>query len=83
MIVILIVDKPNPFDVEITTNMTPFLVDPKQQFNLDASMKLDAEENYPAFKLTSDANIFSSNIRTRDMRSSTSSLDESNNCLLK
>lgn len=68
VIVILIVDQPDQFDVEIDTNLLPFLVDPKQQHNLDESMKLDSEENYPAYKLSSDSNSFGSNIRVRDIR---------------
>ncbi|GGH19689.1 iron-sulfur cluster biosynthesis family protein [Paenibacillus segetis] len=80
VIVILIVDKPNPLDVEITTNLSPFLVDPKQQHNLDEFMRLEAEENYPAFKLSSDSSLFSSNIRIRDVRGDHNPLNNSNQC---
>lgn len=80
VIVILIVDKPNPLDIEITTNLTPFLVDPKQQHNLDDTMRLEAEENYPAFKLSSDSSLFSSNIRIRDIRGDNNPLNNATNC---
>jgi uncharacterized protein YqkB len=69
VIVILIVDKPDPLDVAIETNLSPFYVDAKQQFNLEQQMKLDAEPNYPSFKLSSDSGVFSSNVRVRDTRS--------------
>lgn len=84
VIVILITDKPAQFDIEIETNLTlaPFLVDPKQQHNLDETMRLEAEENYPAFKLSSDSSLFSSNIRIRDVRGTADTLSSLNECLL-
>ncbi|MHA7966804.1 iron-sulfur cluster biosynthesis family protein [Paenibacillus sp. CAU 1782] len=71
VIVILIVDEPDALDVVIESNLSPFYVDAKQQFNLEQQMKLDAEPNYPSFKLSSDSGVFSSNVRVRDIRSAT------------
>ncbi|RUT47443.1 iron-sulfur cluster biosynthesis family protein [Paenibacillus anaericanus] len=83
VIVILITDKPDQFDIEIETNLVPFLVDPKQQHNLDETMRLEAEENYPAFKLSSDSNLLSSNIRIRDIRGDNHTLNNTTECLIK
>lgn len=68
VIVILIVDAPDRLDQRIDSNVTPFYVDAKQQFNLDQQMKLDAEPNYPSFVLSSDSGVLSSNVRVRDVR---------------
>lgn len=68
IIVILIVDEPADLDTQIETNLVPFYVDPKQQLNLEQHMKLNTEENYPSFTLSSDSSVLSSNVRVRDNR---------------
>lgn len=68
ILVLLIVDEPGALDEQIETNLVPFYVDPKQQLNLEQHMKLDTEENYPSFTLSSDSGVLSSNVRVRDTR---------------
>lgn len=68
VVVLLIVDELASLDEQIETNFVPFYVDPKHQLNLESSMKLDAQENYPAFTLSSDSGVISSNLRLRDAR---------------
>lgn len=68
ILVLLIVDEPAALDEQIETNLVPFYVDPKQQLNLEQHMKLDTEENYPSFTLSSDSGVLSSNVRVRDTR---------------
>ncbi|WP_342555820.1 iron-sulfur cluster biosynthesis family protein [Paenibacillus sp. FSL R7-0652] len=68
VVVLLIADEPAALDEQIETNLVPFYVDPKHQLNLEPNMKLDAQENYPAFVLSSDSGVISSNLRLRDAR---------------
>lgn len=68
VVVLLIVDEPAALDEQIETNLVPFYVDPKHQLNLESSMKLDAQANYPAYTLSSDSGVISSNLRLRDAR---------------
>ncbi|MDP4098689.1 iron-sulfur cluster biosynthesis family protein [Paenibacillus sp. P96] len=69
VVVILIVDGPNATDITFQTDPFEFLVDPQQKPLFDETLRLQADENYPSFKLSSDSNIYSSNIRIRDVRS--------------
>jgi uncharacterized protein YqkB len=68
IIVLLLVNERSEFDVDIQTDSVPFIVDPKQQHNLDHIMRLDADKNYPSFKLSSDSSLFGNNIVIRDVR---------------
>lgn len=83
VIAIIIVDVLAALDAQIETNLVPFYVDPKQQLNLEQHMKLDTEENYPSFKLSSDSGVLSANVRVRDTRAVTAgSSGGSDACML-
>ncbi|KQY94855.1 hypothetical protein ASD24_04755 [Paenibacillus sp. Root52] len=84
IIVILLIDEPAALDEQIETNLVPFYVDPKQQLNLEQQMKLDTEQNYASFTLSSDAGVLSSNVRVRDIRAvAAGSSSASDACSLK
>jgi len=68
VIVILIVEEPNRTDITFQTEPFTFLVDPQQKPQFEEKLRLQADENYPSFKLSSDSNIYSSNVRLRDVR---------------
>ncbi|MEN1984601.1 iron-sulfur cluster biosynthesis family protein [Paenibacillus hubeiensis] len=70
VLVIDIVDQPGALDEPVETNLGTFYVDPKQQLNLEESMKLDTEPNYPSFRLSSDSGVLNGNLRVRDARAS-------------
>ncbi|WP_338049218.1 iron-sulfur cluster biosynthesis family protein [Paenibacillus wynnii] len=68
MIVILIVSEPLHTDIEIQQEPFVFLCDRQQESLFDEIMRLEADENYPSYKLTSDSSLFSNNIRIKDTR---------------
>lgn len=68
VLVVLIVSEPNHTDIEIQKDPFVFICDRQQESLFDEVMRLQADENYPSYKLTSDSNIFSTNIRVRDTR---------------
>lgn len=68
MLVILIVTAANSTDIEIQREPFVFLCDAQQESLFDDTMRLEADHNYPAFKLISDSGLFGSNIKIRDIR---------------
>lgn len=68
VLVIRIVNEPLPTDIVFQTEPFTFLCDLQQESLFDENMKLEAEEGYPAYKLTSDSSLFGSNIRVQDSR---------------
>jgi len=68
VLVIQIVSEPRSTDLVIQSEPFPFVCDRQQESLFDHTMRLEADPNYPAFKLISDSNIFSTNIRLRDIR---------------
>ncbi|WP_307588861.1 iron-sulfur cluster biosynthesis family protein [Paenibacillus wynnii] len=68
VIVILIVSEPLHTDIEIQKEPFVFLCDRQQESLFDEVMRLEADESYPSYKLTSDSSLFSNNIRIKDTR---------------
>ncbi len=68
VLVILVVDAPNATDIAIQSNSYSFWIDRQQEQQFDSRMRLEADPSYPSFKLSSDAGMFSSNIRIQDRR---------------
>ncbi|WP_438446026.1 iron-sulfur cluster biosynthesis family protein [Gorillibacterium sp. sgz5001074] len=68
VLVLLIVDEPEPTDIEVEGGPFRFVVDNRQEAQFDAVMRLEADPGYPSFKVTSDGSMFSSNLRVRDER---------------
>lgn len=68
VLVLLIVKEPYDTDVKVQAEPFSFLVDGRQESLFDATMRLEADVNYPSFKLTSDSSFFSSNIKITDTR---------------
>ena len=68
VIVILIVSEPLHTDIEIQKEPFVFLCDRQQESLFDEVMRLEADENYPSYKLTSDSSLFSNNISLKDTR---------------
>ncbi|KHL97591.1 hypothetical protein QW71_00270 [Paenibacillus sp. IHB B 3415] len=68
VLVIRIVSGPSPTDIVFQTEPFTFLCDRQQESLFDENMRLEAEEGYPAYKLTSDSSLFGSNIRVQNAR---------------
>ncbi|QDY85697.1 iron-sulfur cluster biosynthesis family protein [Paenibacillus polymyxa] len=68
VLVILVVDAPNATDIAVQSNSYSFWIDRQQEQQFDSRMRLEADPSYPSFKLSSDAGMFSSNIRIQDRR---------------
>ncbi|OAB47089.1 iron-sulfur cluster biosynthesis family protein [Paenibacillus antarcticus] len=66
--VLLITDEPDNGDIEIDAGSLPFIINAQQAIFYEELMILDVERNYPSYKLSSDSTIYSSNVKTRDMR---------------
>lgn len=68
VIVIQIISKPHATDIEVQKEPFVFFVDRQQESLFDEQMRLEADENYPSFKLSSDSNLLGNNIRVQDIR---------------
>ncbi|MNI67807.1 hypothetical protein D3C73_1234600 [compost metagenome] len=66
--VIQIVSGPNATDIVFQHEPFTFLCDRQQEQQFDQVMRLEGDENYPSYKLTSDSTLFGSNIRVTDTR---------------
>ncbi|MGQ3478838.1 iron-sulfur cluster biosynthesis family protein [Paenibacillus sp. TY11] len=65
-----IVSAPDNGDLEVQAGNLPFLVSGQQAIYFEKSMRLDADERFPVYKLSSDSTFYSNNVKTRDVRSS-------------
>ncbi|AWV33668.1 iron-sulfur cluster biosynthesis family protein [Paenibacillus sp. FSL H7-0716] len=68
VIVIQIISEPLATDIEVQKEPFTFFVDRQQESLFDEQMRLEADENYPTFKLSSDASLLGNNIRVKDIR---------------
>ncbi|AIQ47135.1 hypothetical protein R70723_15505 [Paenibacillus sp. FSL R7-0273] len=68
VLVVQIVDGPNATDIVYEQEPFTFIVDRQQESLFDKVMRIQAEENYPSYKVTSDSTLFGSNVRLRDTR---------------
>ncbi|OKP93935.1 iron-sulfur cluster biosynthesis family protein [Paenibacillus sp. P32E] len=68
VLVIRIIDRPSDTDIVFQNEPFVFVCDRQQESLFDPTMTLQAEENYPSYKLTSPSGLFSSNLRIKDLR---------------
>ncbi|SET19684.1 iron-sulfur cluster biosynthesis family protein [Paenibacillus sp. NFR01] len=68
VLAIQIVDEPLATDIRFQEEPYPFVCDRQQESLFDDVMRLQAEENYPSFKVSSDSTLFGSNVRVTDKR---------------
>ncbi|MGM1019860.1 MAG: hypothetical protein ACQEXV_04805 [Bacillota bacterium] len=47
-----------------------YVISGQQAIYLEESMRLDADEKFPSYKLSSDSTFYSNNVKTRDVRPS-------------
>lgn len=67
-----ILDKPEPNDLVIESNSVPFYISKWAAIYYEEHLQLDAEVNYPAFRLFSNSQTYSSNVQLIDKRASLS-----------
>ncbi len=68
VLAIKIVEQPLDTDIQVPVNKFTFLIDKQQESLFDHVLKLEADRNYPSFKVTSDSALYSSNVRIKDAR---------------
>lgn len=68
---LLIQNEKGQFDLPINAGALSFVVDQQHQIFYEDALRLDAEENYPAFKLSGKSSTYSTNVQLRDMRHTT------------
>ncbi|WP_040951830.1 iron-sulfur cluster biosynthesis family protein [Gorillibacterium massiliense] len=68
IMVVLIVGEPDPTDLPVESDEFTFIVDNRQSHLFDDVLKLEANTDYPDYRLTSDGTFYGSNIRVRDTR---------------
>lgn len=68
VIVIQVISVPHATDIEVQKEPFTFFVDRQQESLFDEQMRLEADENYPSFRLSSDSSLLGSNIRVKDIR---------------
>lgn len=68
VIVIQVISEPHATDIEVQKDPFTFFVDRQQESLFDEQMRLEADENYPSFRLSSDSSLLGSNIRVKDIR---------------
>ncbi|WP_438349860.1 iron-sulfur cluster biosynthesis family protein [Paenibacillus sp. FA6] len=66
--VLLIMSQPDIGDIEIEASSLPFLINPQHEIYYEDVMSLDVDPNFPSYKLSSNSTIYSSNVKTRDIR---------------
>ncbi|WP_019636012.1 iron-sulfur cluster biosynthesis family protein [Paenibacillus fonticola] len=65
---LIIQDQKGNFDVPMEAKRFSFVIDQQHQIFYEDTMWLDAEENYPSFKLSSKSATYSTNVLVRDTR---------------
>lgn len=68
VIVIMVITTADATDREVQSEPYSFWVDRQQEQQFDSRMRLEADPDYPSFRLISDAGILSGNVRIQDVR---------------
>lgn len=68
VLVIQLLSEPYRTDLPVQAEPFTFYVDARQEAQFDETMRLEADLQYPSFKLSSDSGVFGSNIKLKDIR---------------
>lgn len=68
VIAIMVITAADATDREVQSEPYSFWVDRQQEQQFDSRMRLEADPDYPSFRLISDAGILSGNVRIQDVR---------------
>jgi len=66
--VLLILNERDSDDVPIEAGSLPFVINKKQKIHFEACLRLQSENNFPSFRLSSDSMIYGSNVKIHDLR---------------
>ncbi|ANS74689.1 hypothetical protein AWM70_08885 [Paenibacillus yonginensis] len=69
VLVLQLLERPLQTDVKAEADPFTFVVDRQQLQQFDEVMRIEADASYPSFKASSDASLYSSNVRIQDLRS--------------
>ncbi|MCM3133439.1 iron-sulfur cluster biosynthesis family protein [Paenibacillus polysaccharolyticus] len=66
--VLLILNERDSDDVPIEAGSLPFVINKGQQIHFETCLRLQSENNFPSFRLSSDSTIYGSNVKIHDLR---------------
>ena len=66
--VLLILNERDSDDVPIEAGSLPFVINKEQQIYFESCLRLQSENNFPSFRLSSDSMIYGSNVKVHDLR---------------
>ncbi|NUU77680.1 iron-sulfur cluster biosynthesis family protein [Paenibacillus xylanilyticus] len=66
--VLLIVNEPDSDDIPIESGTLPFLINKQQQIYFESNLRLQSENSFPSYRLSSDSMIYGSNVKVHDLR---------------
>ncbi|MCP1132414.1 iron-sulfur cluster biosynthesis family protein [Paenibacillus polysaccharolyticus] len=66
--VLLILNERDSDDVPIEAGSLPFVINKEQKIHFEACLRLQSENNFPSFRLSSDSTIYGSNVKVHDLR---------------
>ncbi|MGQ8872623.1 iron-sulfur cluster biosynthesis family protein [Paenibacillus sp. TSA_86.1] len=75
--VLLILNERDSEDVSVEAGSLPFVINKQQQTYFEPCLRLQSENNFPSFRLSSDSMIYGSNIKVHDLRDVTNVTPES------
>ncbi|MDF2923335.1 MAG: hypothetical protein K0R57_2249 [Paenibacillaceae bacterium] len=68
VLVLQILDQPYPTDVLVQTEPFQVFVDRQQESLFDERLSIEADPEFPVFKIGSDGSLYTSNARLQDLR---------------
>ncbi|KAA9006619.1 iron-sulfur cluster biosynthesis family protein [Paenibacillus spiritus] len=66
--VLRLLKEPEPGDISVEAGNLPLVITAEHELFYESELRLDADEHAPIFRLSSDSQIYSSNMRVRDER---------------
>ncbi|MDR9747447.1 MULTISPECIES: iron-sulfur cluster biosynthesis family protein [Paenibacillus] len=66
--VLLIVNEPDSDDIRIESDSLPFLINKQQQIYFEPCLRLQSENSFPSYRLSSDSMIYGNHVKAHDLR---------------
>lgn len=66
--VLLIVNEPDEDDIHIEAGKLPFIINKQQQIYFEPCLRLQSEDSFPSYRLSSDSMIYGNHIKVHDLR---------------
>lgn len=68
VLVLQVLDQPYPTDIQVQEEPFSIFIDRQQESLFDDVMNVEADSDFPVYKISSDGSLFSSNAPLRDLR---------------